>query len=510
VWAHWSRGESTTTLRAVDPAWSSPVDELCRVWCAASAPQASGRPGSGASMSALRLSRRIKAARARYALARRRLPVRRSPAGWLQHVRRDSLLRNSLYIMTTTIVNSAFGYLFWLILARAYSAANVGLAAAVVAAGTIIAILACTGVGSTLVQSLPRQKSSTDWSRTFWTGAATASATSVLMVCVVLVVLPAVSTEFRVLDGPAYIAIFALGAVTSALGTVLDYAYVAERAAANMLARNSVVAGGKVLIIALAALTLARTVLPILDAWALSATLGVLTGAWLLLRRARLLRPPNAVVLTRLGRELLSGFVGNQLIGLGGGIPPLLLPLLVTARLSAQDDAYFYATWMMCGVLLIISPAVATSLFAEGVHSPRELRAKAVSALGILVGLLIPAMIGFFLLGGLLLSTFGTEYARHATGLLQLIVLSAVPDAITNIYVSALRVQHRLARAARLNLGMGLGTLVVSWLLLPGLGIVAVGWAWLGMQVAGCVYVAVDFIRQRDHVGHPRINPGSV
>lgn len=106
-------------------------------------------------------------------------------------------------------------------------------------------------------------------------------------------------------------------------------------------------------------------------------------------------------------------------------------------------------------------------------------------------------MVVFLLVGGILLSTFGHEYAQHSILLLRLIVLSAVPDAITNLYVSVLMVEHRVARAAYLNVGMGVGTIVVSWALLPSVGVAAVGWAWLAMQLAGCLVVAIDFVRRR-------------
>ena len=49
--------------------------------------------------------------------------------------------------------------------------------------------------------------------------------------------------------------------------------------------------------------------------------------------------------------------------------------------------------------------------------------------------------------------------------------------------------------AAGLNLGMAIGTVGLSWALLPALGITAVGWSFLAMQLAGCVFVVVDVIR---------------
>ncbi len=421
--------------------------------------------------------------------------ARLSVASLLARYRSDSLLRNSLFLVATTIVNSSFGYLFWVAVARLFSPRTVGLGSAIIAATTIVTLLAQVGVGATLIQVLPQQKSPSAWWLSLWTVVATATVACVVFGLAAVLLLPLVSREFADLRNPTYVAVLALGTVGSTAGAVLDSAFVAERAAGKVLCRNAVVAVGKVVAVLLLALVATRTVLGVLDAWALAAAVGVGVGGVMVMRMVHSLHGATLLPILRLAREFASGTAGNQFIGIGGALPPLLLPLLVTARLSAQQNAYFYTTWMMCAILLVVSPAIARSLFAEGVHSPSELRATTRSALGILGVLLLPSMAAFLLLGGAMLGTFGPGYESHASGLLTLIVFSAVPDAITNVYVARLQVQRRFARAAFLNMTMGVGTLVVSWVLLPVLGIIAVGWAWLGMQCAGCLIAGVQLTR---------------
>jgi O-antigen/teichoic acid export membrane protein len=426
-----------------------------------------------------------------------RLLRRWPPAAMVTRVREDSLLRNSLFIMATTVVNSALGYGFWLIAARRFAAPVVGLAAAIIAAITIVALLASLGVGATLIQSLPEPGRRVDRPLTLWTGIVTATGASLVIACVILVALPLISGEFAVLDAARYAAVFVIAAVAWTIAAVLDSVFVAERAAGNMLSRNTVTAGAKVLVIALLTIMAATGVLVILVAWTFAAVLGLAVGVGLLIRRVGALPRPTLRAMATRARGLRSRIVGNQLIGVGGALPPLILPLLVTVRLSAKEDAYFYTTWMVCGIFLIISPAVSASLFAEGAHSPRELRSKTRAALTIICALLVPCGAVYLIIGTTLLSTFGAAYEQHAIELLELVVLSAIPDAITNVYVSLLRVQGRLAKAAGLNLGMAVGTFALSWGLLPTLGITAVGWAWLAMQLTGCVVVAVDLGRGR-------------
>src|SRR2546423_6237410 len=82
----------------------------------------------------------------------------------------------------------------------------------------------------------------------------------------------------------------------------------------------------------------------------------------------------------------------------------------------------------------------------------------------------------------------------------MILMVSAVPDAITNIYVSLLRVQERLCLAALLNLCMAAFTLVLAWILLPMLGIAGAGWAWLIAQSVGSLIVGVVILISRSRV----------
>jgi O-antigen/teichoic acid export membrane protein len=420
------------------------------------------------------------------------LTSRPSPAALIARVRGDSLLRNSLFIMLTTVVNSAFGFVFWLLAARLFPVRVVGLTAAIVAAATIVVLLASLGVGGALIQSLPEHGEPSSWSLTFWAGMTTAVATAVAIGCAMLVLLPLVSDEMAVLHRATYATIFAVGTVAMTAGAILDYAFVAERSTGNMLGRNAAVAAAKVLLIVV--LTLAGTsALNLLGAWAIASFVGLVLGTGLLLRRTSLEPPLRPSALARTARRLRSRVAGHQLIDVGGALLPYLLPLLVTARLSSSDNAYFYTTWMMAGIFLIISPAVSQSLFAEGAHNPHELLVKARTALTAICAILVPGVVAIYVLGGILLSAFGPAYHHHAIGLLRIVLLAAFPDAITNVYVAVLRVRGRLAAAAGLNLGMGLGIVVLSWALLPALGISAVGWSFLAMQLCGCAFVALDW-----------------
>src|SRR2546430_16197089 len=93
---------------------------------------------------------------------------------------RDSLLRNSVYLMGTTVATSAIGYLYWVAAAHIYSVYDVGLASAFISAMMLTSTFANLGIGSALVQMLPQCKEGYAWSLTLNVSIALGTLTSLL------------------------------------------------------------------------------------------------------------------------------------------------------------------------------------------------------------------------------------------------------------------------------------------------------------------------------------------
>ena len=80
----------------------------------------------------------------------------------------------------------------------------------------------------------------------------------------------------------------------------------------------------------------------------------------------------------------------------------------------------------------------------------------------------------------------------HSYGILLIFVVVAVPDAVTNVYVTLLRIKGEPHKAAAMNLAMAAVALGGAWFLMGSIGVAGAAWAWALSQAVGCVYVAVD------------------
>jgi O-antigen/teichoic acid export membrane protein len=452
-------------------------------------------------------------------MAQLAVPIRRLP-GFLDRIRSDSLVRNSLYIMATTVVTAGLGYVFWAVAAHDFTRQEIGIGSAIISLCSTASLLVYLGPSAMLIERLPARERSEEWTRVLYrvclataavTAAATAAALPVLLV----------SKDYRsFFTAVAPIIIAVVGAAAWTLVNLLGAAFIAARRAGRLLSIQTLISAAKLLLI-LPLATAGVGAAGVVDAWVASAIIGIGVGVvWLVpgmrlghrpgqhphvahrRQRRRLRRAESAALRSgpdaprrarrlraagRSGAEYARRLLGQHLTSVGGAVTPLVLPVLVVIRLGDTANAYFYITEMMCGIFFMVSPSVAAATFAEGVQAHADLRSVVVKALRVIAVMLVPPMIVMIIGGRLILGLYGASYSAAGYGLLVLLAVAAVPDAVSNVAVSICRVTQRLAYSSLINLGILVVTLLGAWILMPTLGIAGVGVAWLAAQTLGAI-----------------------
>jgi O-antigen/teichoic acid export membrane protein len=420
------------------------------------------------------------------------MPIRRA-RGYLELARSDSMVRNSLYLMASTVVTGALGYVFWIVTAHVFSSAQVGIASAVISVCSTVALLTYLGPGAMLVERLHAYERSARWTAVLvrmcgWTAAVTAVAT---LVAVPLLARSRNYGSFFHTMSPVVVAV--VGAAAWTVVNMLGYAFIAARQADRLLSIQTAVSVAKLIIVIPVAAAGAGAA-GIVGAWVASAILGVAYGALWLVPRLGLggrradangprPRPPGPPAVSALARML-----GQHLTGVGGAVTPLVLPILVVLRLGVTPNGYFYITWMIGSVFFMVSPSVASALFAEGVRSDANLGRVTGRAFRVIALLLVPAIAVMIGAGRVVLGIFGAPYAAAGYGLLVLLALSAIPDTVSNIAVTVCRVTGSLVYSSVLNIGILVATVAGAWVLMPVFGIAGAGAAWLGAQALSAVF----------------------
>ncbi len=427
--------------------------------------------------------------------------------GW-QRLRRlggQSLFRNSLYIMATTAATSLLGFFFWLIAARTLPAAEVGRSAALISAMLFVSVFTNLGLGQVLVSRLASRDPGRDWSQSVSTAVGLAAVASLVGGTIAAVLLPTLIPALKGGLSHLTFVLLPLGVVGAACSLVIDYACIAERQAKLSFLRNTAAAVLRIALIPLVDVVPVDGTTWILAIWAASF---LLIDAVALFRELPALGHDFRFTLGDWREELaqVRGLIaGHQSINLGSQASTYLLPVLVSARLGPEENAYFYTTFMVSSALFFIAPAIGNALFAEAAHEPERLGRDVRRAARQVLLLAGPPALILLLAGPTILGFFGEQYAEEGSTLLLILIGAAVFDSVLQLSLAVLRVKHRLREAAITTWATLVVAIGGTWFLLPPLGIEGAGVGWgVGKLTGMCL---ASYFTMRAQVSPRRPDP---
>jgi O-antigen/teichoic acid export membrane protein len=384
---------------------------------------------------------------------------------------RTPLYTNASYLWVSAAGAAVAGFAFWALVARVYDADEVGLGSAALSTLTLLAMFSHLGLGTGLIRFLP--ESGARGPRLANAVFTTSAAAAVVSSAVFLVGVPLWTPRLGFLrEQPLYSLAFVSFAVVGTLSAVQTLAFMAIRKARYVLVQAVFVHLSRLALLVLMAAFLGT--FGIVASGGIAMALGALVGFALLARglagyRPRVVADPAAVL--KLFPFSMANYVADSLLV----TPGLVLPLVVLGLLGSTEAAYFYMAWFLGYLLTSASAYLALSLFAEGSHDPGALRVLSRNAV---VGALAVAAVGaalLLLLGDKLLLAFGREYAAEGATLLRIVALAAVPAAVVNVYLGALRVAKRVRELVIIASVVAVTTVALSSALLPVMGLTGAG-----------------------------------
>ena len=81
--------------------------------------------------------------------------MKKTISKFYNYLANDSLYKNSIYLILSTGVMAVFGFFFWIINARLYSAEQVGIGTTLISVITLISSFSLLGLGNSLIKYLP-------------------------------------------------------------------------------------------------------------------------------------------------------------------------------------------------------------------------------------------------------------------------------------------------------------------------------------------------------------------
>ncbi len=394
---------------------------------------------------------------------------------------RAPLYLNGYALMLSAIAMSGLGFVFWVLAARLYAPAAVGAGSALVSLLMFLAGIAQLNLRGALIRFLPLAGPA---ARRLILGAYAASIGASLLcgggaLLVARWWLP--EGAFGVAQ-PAFAVWFIVSVVAQTIFALQDHVLTGLRQAIWTPVENLVYSLAKLaLLIALAGSAFEHAIyyaytLPIL-------ALVIPINYFICTRCLPARGPASGQTPEPLTFRGVARFVAGDYLGsLFALMSTTLIPVLVALLLGTEANAYFYLPWTIAGALELLAANMTASFTVEAARERVKLVVYSRRVLGQLLILLALALGVILPAAPLLLRIIGQEYADASAGLLRLLALSSVPQAVLMLAMSVARVENRVRTIVALqaaNCGLLLG---LSALMLPALGILAIGWAKLIAQ----------------------------
>ncbi|MEM4266492.1 MAG: oligosaccharide flippase family protein, partial [Candidatus Nanoarchaeia archaeon] len=356
----------------------------------------------------------------------------------------ESLYRNSIYLMLSSVIMAGLGFFFWTINARLFSPHDVGLATTLISAATLLVSISGLGLGMALIRFLPSSKRKSHKINSCLT---VALLFSIIVSTIFLLGIKVFSPGLAFVQKNLYHSIlFIVFTGSFLLFTMVESVFLAYRDAKYIVVKNTVFS---IIKLVLPMLLIGFGSFGIFGSWGIAALLAFVYSVVVLVRK--FYYEPKPVIYDSIIKRIGSYSFGNYVAGFLGSAPTLLLPIIITNKLGAEMTAYYYIPMMIAGLLFVIPTAVSQSLFAEG-SSNKDLKVSLRKSVKLIALLLIPAVVAVIVFGKYLLGFFGSSYSANGYYLLLVLAVTGFFVALKSIYTSILNIKKKILKLVLINL----------------------------------------------------------
>jgi O-antigen/teichoic acid export membrane protein len=392
----------------------------------------------------------------------------------------DSLLRNAFFITLNSLAGAGIGFLFWMVAARMYTKADIGIATAMLATIALINILTKFGLDHSLMRFFPEGNKG----KILCTCLVLTSLFSLIFGVVFIAGVDIWSPELYLVKDYSFVFLVAL--IASSMTSFLGASFVALRKSEYAFIQ-SFFGGTRILLLFPLVIFGA---LGIFWSFALTTLITLLLSGWILLRMGVIPLGMDRGFI----RDSFSYSTGTYISGMLTTVPNQILPLIILNLLGAEDAAQFAIVFAIASAFLLIPNAVTTSLFVEGSHG-HSLRSNTIKSMIVIFLALVPIGLFIILFGDQILGLIGENYVE-GVALLQLYIIASFLVTFRHVYFSIKKVQkdiRGLISIGALTFALQIG---LSFPFLLHYGLIGAGYAQL--LCFACVSVVIFVLMRKE------------
>jgi O-antigen/teichoic acid export membrane protein len=404
---------------------------------------------------------------------------------------REPLYRNAYALMANTAITSLLGMLAVIIAARIYPPDVVGYNQALVAGMQLLSAVTQLNFASVLMRFLPKAGPASKVLLLAAYGISTATAIGVT--AIVLGGAELFASADHVLNMSAGLAIvFILAVAGYSIFNLQDAALTGLRRTTWVPVENGIHGIARIVVLIAGGGVFGS--LAIFASWILPIALILLPLNWFIFRRflrthmASTEVEPQPIERGKIVRFIAGDYPGSLFVQ----ATTTFLPLLVISVLGATANGYFSVPQTIAIATDLIVINLAQSLLVEASRDETKIAQYTKDVLKQMIRLVVPLVAVIIIAAPYILSLLDSDiadYSGQSTTLLQLLVVASLPRIITAIYGSLARLEHKTHKIAVSTAVQALILIGGSLILMPSMGIDAVGVSAIASQLVVAIAV---------------------
>lgn len=398
----------------------------------------------------------------------------------ISQIFKDSLLKNSIYLMMTYFVTSIIGFFFWIIAAKLYTPQDIGITSAIFSSIALISMIGSLGLSRALIYYLPRDKN-TD--KIINSCLIINIISSIIFSVIFILGLKIWSPELALtLNNLTNIAIFIFIGIAISISGIIGAAFTAGRRSSFQMIKESIYHLIKIFPLIF---FVELGAMGIIISLCIGLIISIIIGFILLYKTWNFL---PEVKLDPIVKNMMSFSAGNYVADIFYNVPRLILPILILNTLSANSAGYFYIAIMMATLLYGISQAISNSLLVES-YDEINFKNNINKAIRFNLIVLVPALLLIAIFGKFILGILNPTYAKNATTTMIILLLSSIPISLINIFNTVRNSQNRVSSMIKINAFIALITILLSMLLIKIMNIEGVAISYLIANIIGSMII---------------------
>lgn len=327
----------------------------------------------------------------------------------------ESLVKNSAFLIINLGIMTLSGYGSLMLLTHFFTVDAVGLSAAAVSASTLIISITQSGINYSLPRFLPTTKNRNVLINTLHTGVVIATAIG----CAIFLITPFADKMFAIGGFLLFSFIFIASTCLQAGSTVLRLVLVADRQSGKMTRANIV---PNIVRLGAPAVFNGLGNFGAFISRVFYNVFSYIIFARILVRGGHRFKPElSRDAIRELGRFSLGMSVATVI----GGLPLMMLPIVVLSRLGAAQSAY-WSVAITIGTLLNSLPSMVTqALLPEITHRPSQRKQLLIRSTFMVTGLVVPTLVFVYLGSPFIIGAFGGSYSAQILPAVHWLIFAA-------------------------------------------------------------------------------------